>query len=110
MAGDPDLQHVSQDAPLRLAVAARLAFPDGSIGASRLRKEAATGRLTIERIAGKDFVTLAEIERMRTECRIQRKVSDSGSGPPEDGKKPPGSSGTDQSKFALDAALMTPSS
>jgi hypothetical protein len=58
------------DAPLRLSTAAKLAFPDGSMTASGLRREAARGRLRIERIANKDFVTLAEIKRMRELCRV----------------------------------------
>ena len=68
-----DLQDPTQfdpEAPLRLSVAAKLAFPDGSMTASGLRREAARGRLRIERIANKDFVTLAEIKRMRELCRV----------------------------------------
>jgi hypothetical protein len=38
--------------------------------ASGLRKEAARGRLAVERIAGKDFTTLAAIANMRTLCRL----------------------------------------
>jgi hypothetical protein len=59
------------DAPLRLAVAAKLAFPDGGVTAVSLRREAKAGRLLIERIAGKDFTTLKHIERMRDQCRDQ---------------------------------------
>jgi hypothetical protein len=55
---------IKVDTPLRLSVAAALAFPDGSMTASGLRREAARGRLVIERIAGKDFTTLANINRM----------------------------------------------
>jgi hypothetical protein len=36
------------------------------------------GRLVIERIAGKDYTTLADIERMRTLCRVEAKVPASG--------------------------------
>lgn len=54
----------SLDQPLRLAVAARIAFGDESYAAA-LRTEARKGRLAIERIAGKDFVTLRAIEEMR---------------------------------------------
>jgi hypothetical protein len=61
---------VDNDAPLRLADAIEIAFPRGGITVSGLRKEAAKGRLIIERIAGKDFVTLAAINAMRTECRV----------------------------------------
>jgi hypothetical protein len=68
-----DFAVVSADDPLRLAVAAKIAFPDGSMTASGLRREAARGRLQIERIANKDFVTLAEIQRMRELCRVQAK-------------------------------------
>ena len=64
---------LTRDTPLRLAEAARLAFPNGSVTASSLRREAAKGRLTIERVAGKDFTTLAHIERMRELCRVEAK-------------------------------------
>src|SRR6516165_3016253 len=76
------LQSFQQDRPLRLAVAAKVAFPDGSMSASGLRREARRGRLVIERIAGKDYTTLACIERMRELCRVKAKVPDCGSAPP----------------------------
>lgn len=60
--------------PLRLDVAARMAFPDGSMGAAGLRKERDRGRLVTEMIAGKEYTTLAEIERMRELCRVQPKA------------------------------------
>lgn len=46
------------DTPLRLSVAASIAFPDGSMSASGLRREAARGRLVIERIGGTDYRTV----------------------------------------------------
>jgi hypothetical protein len=83
----PNRNDVSSDTPLRLVIAAALAFPDGSMTASGLRREAAHGRLVVERIAGKDYTTLANIERMRELCRVEVKVPDCGSedvgeGPP----------------------------
>src|SRR5690242_20253126 len=66
----PPREQIEPNTPLRLTVAAALAFPDGSMTASGLRREAARGRLRIERIANKDFVTLAEIKRMRELCRV----------------------------------------
>src|SRR6516164_6042290 len=60
---------VHPDTPLRLDVAAALAYPDGSMTASGLRREHRRGRLIIERTAGKDYTTLADIERMRALCR-----------------------------------------
>ena len=68
--------NLTADTPLRLSVAAALAFPDGSMTASGLRREGARGRLVVERIAGKDYTTLANIERMRDLCRVEVKAPD----------------------------------
>jgi hypothetical protein len=59
-----------RNTPLRLADAITYAFPFGGMTVSGLRREAARGRLRIERIAGKDFTTLAAIEEMREMCRL----------------------------------------
>src|ERR1039458_7356410 len=67
----PPAEGVGPNAPLRLSVAAAFDFPDGSMTASGLRREAARRRLVIERIAGKDYTTLANIERMRELCRVE---------------------------------------
>lgn len=67
------LENVGSDSPLRLGTAAALAFPDGSMNASGLRREAMRGRLVIERIAGKDYTTLENINRMREKCRVETK-------------------------------------
>jgi hypothetical protein len=64
---------ITKGAPLRLDIAARIAYPDGSMSVSGLRREAARGRLVIERVAGKDYTTLQAIEEMRTLCRLERK-------------------------------------
>ena|ERR1700719_11899 len=77
----PSLSTIEPNTPLRLSAAAAFGFPDGSMAASGLRREAARGRLVIERIAGKDYTTLANIERMRELCRLEAKERDSGSGP-----------------------------
>jgi len=71
----PELDRVGPDTPLRLDMAARLAFPPlpngkPSMTASGLRREAARGRLAVERIAGKDFTTLEAIANMRALCRL----------------------------------------
>jgi hypothetical protein len=67
------LHNTAPDAPLRLSIAAKLAFPDGSMTASGVRREAARGRLHIERVAGKDFTTFEAIKRMRELCRVRAK-------------------------------------
>jgi hypothetical protein len=75
----PPTDQVTQDTPLRLGIAAKMAFPDGSMTAAGLRREAAKGKLVIERVAGKDFTTLANIERMRELCQLHPKELDFGS-------------------------------
>lgn len=47
----PSRDEIGPDTPLRLGVAAALAFPGDEMAASGLRLEAARGRLMIERIA-----------------------------------------------------------
>src|SRR5262245_32988669 len=74
-------ESIGDDVPLRLSVAAALAFPDGSMTSSGLRREAARGRLVIERIAGKDYTTLKAINEMRGRCRVIAKVPACGCSP-----------------------------
>jgi hypothetical protein len=97
---------IDRNTPLRLARAADLAFPGGGMTAAGLRREAGRGRLTIERVAGKDYVTLAEIEAMRERCRREARGLDSGSARPGAAKNPSGLSETDESGSALAAAQM----
>jgi hypothetical protein len=62
------------DHPLRLADAIKFGFPYGGMTVSGLRREAAKGRLNIEKIANKDFTTLRAIEEMRKLCRVKAEV------------------------------------
>ena len=102
-------QEIQQNEPLRLAEAAKIAFPRGGMTVSGLRREIARGRLAVEVIAGKQFTTLADIEKMRQTCRVQAKASDSilepnGATPPENYTTPPlGQSATEAGKSARDA-------
>jgi hypothetical protein len=75
----PALDQISRDTPLRLNIAAALAYPDGSMTPSGLRREAARGRLVIERTAGKDYTTLGAIEHMRELCRLKARERGCGS-------------------------------
>jgi hypothetical protein len=108
----PRLDEITDTTPLRLDVAAALAFPDGSMGASGLRREAAKGRLAVERIAGKDYTTLQAIENMRELCRVPPKAPACGSAPraatPPAGSRtrPHGSSSTPGSNIPLESARM----
>jgi hypothetical protein len=108
----PPREDIAPETPLRLSVAAAIAFPDGSMTAAGLRREAKRGRLIVERVAGKDYTTLASIEKMRELCRLAQKAPASGFDP-RDGTTPAvlltlprGSSGTETIKKARDTALM----
>lgn len=70
---------ITPTTPFRLKVAAALAFPDGSMSEKALREMGHARRLTVEKIRGKDYTTLADIEEMRKLCRVLAKGQDSGS-------------------------------
>lgn len=102
---------IGHDTPLRLDVAAKVAFPRGGMTSSGLRREAKRGRLIIERVAGKDYTTLNHIRGMRELCRVSKDSQDSGHG-----KRgltsmvaipPSGLSSMEVGKLALDATLTT---
>src|SRR5512133_877136 len=78
----PSRDQIADDVPLRLDVAAALEYPDGSMTASGLRREAARGRLVIERTAGKDYTTPAAIREMRRLCQLNAGAPGSGCGQP----------------------------
>jgi hypothetical protein len=60
---------ITPDTPLPLEEALKIAFPRGGMTVSGLRREAARGRLVIEKIANRHFTTLRHIEEMRERCR-----------------------------------------
>jgi hypothetical protein len=67
----PANDNILPDHPLRLEDAIKYGFPSGGMTVSGLRREAARGRLIIERIANKDFTSLRNIEEMRKLCRVK---------------------------------------
>lgn len=97
---------VTPNTIIRLAEAARLAFPDGSITVTSLRCEAQKGHLTIWRIAGKDMTSLAEIELMKDRCRVKAKALACGSGTSAGTPMDPSSS--EQDGLSLMEAGITP--
>ncbi len=109
MAADND--NVGPTTPLRLDVAAQMAFPGGGMTASGLRREAARGRLVIELVAGKHYTTLAAIEDMRRLCQVHPKAPACGSalnGATETERSlitQPGSSSTEPASIGRDALL-----
>jgi hypothetical protein len=68
-----DLSAIGPDTPLRLKIAASIAYPDRSMTDSGLRREILRGNLEYELVAGKQYVTLAGIRRMRARCRVDQK-------------------------------------
>ncbi|MBB5259242.1 hypothetical protein [Rhizobium leguminosarum] len=100
---DIDVSTLDPDTPLRLKLAASLAFPDGSMTESGLKREIERGRLECERIAGKTYVSLNDIKRMRELCRESRRGSENTSAN-EKGGRLSGSSSMAEMKSAQDAA------
>lgn len=96
----PPADQLKDDTPLRLDIAAALAFPDGSVSGASLRREADRGRLEVEVIAGKLFTSLRAIREMRERCRVHAKVPDCTSEGPRTGRRN-GSSSTEQGNAAL---------
>lgn len=72
---------ITPNTPLRLADAVKIAFPMGGMTVAGLRRERDRNRLIIEKIAGKEFTTLAHIERMRELCRDEAREPDFSSKP-----------------------------
>lgn len=112
-AAEVPLADVGPDTPLRLEVAAQIAFPHGGMTVSGLRKERDRQRLVVEKIAGKEFTTLRHIERMRELCRAPQKVPGYGSNPKSETRRE-GSSGakpgpleTERARSALAALEQT---
>jgi hypothetical protein len=73
---------ITPNTPLRLADAVKIAFPMGGMTVAGLRRERDRNRLVIEKIAGKEFTTLAHIERMRELCRVEARGLDFSLRPP----------------------------
>src|SRR5271157_1545916 len=63
---------------IRLETAAKIAFPDGSVTVSALRKQIKLGRLIAWLVGGKYLTSLNEIERMLETCRVTPSRPDSG--------------------------------
>ena len=109
---------ITPTSPLRLDVAAALAYPDGSMTANGLRTEAAKGNLRIEKTAGRFYTTLADIEKMRERCRVRESAHAYGSDPSafataRSSQTRPGSFSTEESispRDALMAKLRSPNS
>src|SRR6516165_6305764 len=103
---------ITPNTPLRLADAVKIAFPMGGMTVAGMRRERDRNRLTIEKIAGKEFTTLAHIERMRELCRDEAKEPDSSLRPPavtnveRSPTKQPGSSETTAGMSAQAALQM----
>jgi hypothetical protein len=105
---------IGHDTPLRLAIAAKIAFPNGGVTATTLRTEAKRGKLVIARVGGKDFTTLNHIKRMVERCHVKPNRPDCDSSPNSetrvvDSPAPQaGLSTMEAANLELAAALTTP--
>src|SRR6516165_1021838 len=99
----PDPDAVGDDTLLRLNIAAALEFPDGSMSANGLRREAQHGRLRVWRICGKDYTTKAALREMRGQCVLSNR-QDLSCARPERDDAHCGSSKTANGKSAQAAA------
>lgn len=99
--------NIGPTTPLRLARAAALAFPDGSMTEKGLRREFNRGRLVVERIAGKDYTTLSAIEEMRFLCRLEKNLHGFGCDQHAASGAQRGSSFMNEGNIALAAARAT---
>jgi hypothetical protein len=88
------LEDINPDHPILLKEAVRLAFPDGSMTVSGLRKERDRERLVTEMIAGKEYTTLNNIKAMRRLCLHVVNPQGSCSKTPAEHAQPHGSSAT----------------
>src|SRR5581483_5747797 len=108
---DPSV--IGPDTPVRLKVAARLFYPDGSMTVSGLRVMINRGLLESELTANKVYVTKSGIERMRERCRENRRAHVSGSSPKSEIRRETstgnrhGSSETERASSALAALQRT---
>ncbi len=97
---------------LRLVDAVKIEFPLGGMTVAGLRREGDGNRLVIEKIAGKEFTTLAHVKRMRELCREGASKQDLSSRPLVKTKversltKQLGSSGTTAGMLAQAALQM----
>jgi hypothetical protein len=105
---DDKARDLSQDAPLRLDVAVKVAFPAGGMTIKGLRKEIARGRLQVELIAGKHFTTLAAISRMRELCRVGPKNIPAKRPEPRPGETDTGLIAQARLRAVLEAARQKP--
>jgi len=108
-----DYPAYDDDTPLTLKDACRVVF-NGAITPSTLMTEHKRGRLPLEKIGGRYFVTPGYIKEMRNKCRLDplEKDRDSTFNPSERTataapKLLGGSSGTARSSAALDALQLT---
>jgi hypothetical protein len=69
-----DSSAICPDTPLRLETAVKIAFPDGGMTVSGLRRERDRGNLRVEKVAGKEFTTLRNIEEMGKMARQAKGV------------------------------------
>lgn len=97
----PDRLKITADTPLSLDVAARMAFPDGSISGLALRNAARRGDLGHAPLGGRIYTTLADIERMVAARWVPPKFRPT----PSPQLRPEGGAAADETGAAMAGAL-----
>ena len=104
-------EDTGRDDLIPLALAAMLAFPDGSMNERGLRRERDKGRLEVYQICNRDYTTLNDIDRMKARCLVKKQPdftsTPNGGLAANSSSAPSGSSGTADTGVPLDAARMT---
>jgi hypothetical protein len=100
------------DTPYRLPDILPIAYPNGGMTLTGLRREIARGNLVVEKTAGKFFVTMRAINEMRERCRVKPSGLTSGTGTratrrtASSSRPGSGTSSTGESMSAQDALRM----
>ncbi|MGO4337793.1 GIY-YIG nuclease family protein [Labrys sp. KB_33_2] len=72
----PDPSLINDDTPLQLHIAAQLAYPDGTMSVSGLRKGIANRTLTAWKMAGRLYTSLGAIKAMSEAAALQQRLAE----------------------------------
>lgn len=100
----PARDEVTDDTPLHIETAARLAFPDGAVSPLALRNAASRGELEHERLGGRICTTLAWIREWRERCRQKPKGRAFGGDEAPRGQTASAETGTGSSRTTSDVS------
>ncbi|WP_454813831.1 GIY-YIG nuclease family protein [Labrys neptuniae] len=83
----PDPSLITDDTPLQLHIAAELAYPDGSMSVSGLRKGISNGTLTAWKMAGRLYTSLGAIRAMEAAIVLREELASAAANRPPTAKE-----------------------